>query len=115
MAPRRSDRDARRHALADRSSSSEVSATSGEATTGQEGPDPGRAGAQNRVADRPLVITPREAASLLGVSRSTAYELVRTGVLPALRLGPRLTLIPREAIDVLIRRAYERCPDWKGD
>jgi excisionase family DNA binding protein len=37
----------------------------------------------------PAVYTVEEAAELLGVARSTAYELVRDGTIPARRLGGR--------------------------
>jgi len=44
-----------------------------------------------------LTLTVTEAAAVLGVSRSTAYECVRTGELRAVRLGRRL-VVPRSAI-----------------
>lgn len=37
----------------------------------------------------PAVYTVEQAAELLGVARSTAYELVRSGRIPARRLGGR--------------------------
>lgn len=37
----------------------------------------------------PAVYTVEQAAELLGVARSTAYELVRDAVIPARRLGGR--------------------------
>jgi excisionase family DNA binding protein len=37
----------------------------------------------------PAVYTVEQAAELLGVARSTAYELVRAGTIPARRLGGR--------------------------
>lgn len=42
--------------------------------------------------DRPTV-TVEESAPILGVGRSTAYALARTGQIPTLRLGRRL-LVP---------------------
>ena len=45
----------------------------------------------------PLVLTVTEAAEILGISRSFAYELCRTGELPALRLGRRV-VVPRRAL-----------------
>lgn len=42
-------------------------------------------------------LTVEEAAKLLGVSRGSAYEPVRVGELPVVRLGRRL-LVPREAL-----------------
>lgn len=49
----------------------------------------------------PLTVTVSEAATILGVSRSHAYALVRDGHLPALRLGRRV-LVPRVALLSLI-------------
>ncbi len=51
--------------------------------------------------DDRLTLTVDEAADLLGISRSLAYELVRIGELPSLRLGRRI-LIPRRAIYELV-------------
>ncbi len=49
-------------------------------------------------------LTLPEAAHVLGISRSTAYELARTGKLPVLRLGRRL-VIPTDALDRLLESA----------
>lgn len=46
---------------------------------------------------RPLTLTVTEAGNLLGVSRSTAYELVRSGELESIRLRRRL-VVPVAAI-----------------
>jgi len=43
-------------------------------------------------------------AELLGISRTTAYECVRMGALPALRLGGRI-VVPTQAIDDLLHAA----------
>lgn len=51
--------------------------------------------------DDRLTYTVDEAADLLGISRSLAYELVRLGELPSLRLGRRI-LIPRRAVHELV-------------
>ena len=48
-----------------------------------------------------LVYTPREAACLLGLSRSSLYEAIRIGVIPALRVGRRL-LVPKAALERLL-------------
>jgi excisionase family DNA binding protein len=55
-----------------------------------------RAGAHDRAT-----VTVTEAADVLGISRSTAYELVHTGAIPALRLGRRI-VIPTHALDQLL-------------
>lgn len=46
-----------------------------------------------------LVLTVKEAAQALGISRNVAYSLVRQGRLPALRLGAKRLVIPREALE----------------
>ncbi|MFP5322252.1 MAG: helix-turn-helix domain-containing protein [Acidimicrobiia bacterium] len=48
-----------------------------------------------------LTYTVDEAADLLGISRSLAYELVRLGELRCIRLGRRI-LIPRHAVHDLV-------------
>ena len=45
-----------------------------------------------------------EAARLLGISRTTAYECVRTGELPSLRFRRRI-VIPAHALEQLIQAA----------
>jgi excisionase family DNA binding protein len=42
-----------------------------------------------------------EAADALGIGRTLAYELARTGELPTLRLGRRL-VVPRRALQRLL-------------
>ena len=49
-------------------------------------------------------LTVREAAVLLGIGRNSAYEGVRRGEIPAIRVGRRL-LIPRSALDALLGQA----------
>jgi excisionase family DNA binding protein len=44
-----------------------------------------------------LVLTVGEAAAVLGISRSHAYDLVARQVIPARRLGRRI-VIPRDAL-----------------
>ncbi|MFN7148990.1 MAG: helix-turn-helix domain-containing protein [Microthrixaceae bacterium] len=46
-------------------------------------------------------VTVEEAAQMLGISRSSAYECVRRGELRALRLGRRL-VVPRSALEELL-------------
>lgn len=40
----------------------------------------------------PLTLTVEQAAEVLGIGRSTAYELVHTGDIPSLRLGRRIVV-----------------------
>ncbi len=51
-----------------------------------------------------LVLTVDEAAYLLNISRSLAYELIARGELPALRLGRRI-VIPRVMLEELLGTA----------
>jgi excisionase family DNA binding protein len=57
----------------------------------------------NEAGPRRLTLTVEEAGQLLGVSRSYAYELVRQGALPCMRLGRRI-VIPVGVLDALIDR-----------
>jgi len=45
--------------------------------------------------------TVAEAADVLGISRGHAYELVRRGEIPSIRLGRRL-VVPRRALEGLV-------------
>ena len=51
-----------------------------------------------------LTVSVSEAAELLGIGRGTAYECVRTGEIPSIKLGRRI-VIPKEALAVLLSRA----------
>jgi excisionase family DNA binding protein len=51
--------------------------------------------------ERPLVYTVTQTASLLGISRTHAYELVSRGELGHVRLGRRI-VIPRRALERLL-------------
>lgn len=42
-----------------------------------------------------------EAARILGISRTTAYECVRSGDLPSVRLGGRI-VVPTQAVERLL-------------
>jgi excisionase family DNA binding protein len=54
------------------------------------------------IVSGPRVLTVTEAATVLRVSRATAYRLVDDGVLPVLRLRGRLK-VPLEALENLLR------------
>ena len=47
--------------------------------------------------DLPLTLTVEEAGQILRVGRNTAYELVRCGKLPSVRVGKQIR-IPRQAL-----------------
>lgn len=48
-----------------------------------------------------LAVSIDEAARLLGVSRDLAYDLVRRGELPAVRLGRRI-VVARRSLELLL-------------
>ena len=51
-----------------------------------------------------LTVTVEEAAQTLGISRALAYEAVRRGEIPHIRIGKRI-LVPRTALDRLLAAA----------
>ena len=48
-----------------------------------------------------LLLSPEEAAQLLGLSRSRVYELLRDAELPSIKIG-RLRRIPRQAVHAYV-------------
>ena len=63
-----------------------------------------------------LTLTVAEAAKVLGIGRGTAYEAVRTGQLPALRVGRRL-LVPVAALKQKLGNPAaftDDSADWAG-
>jgi excisionase family DNA binding protein len=63
----------------------------------QEGPDDHDQEVERLKLPERLVLTVSEAAAILGISRSHAYDLVARRVLPSRRLGRRI-VIPRDAL-----------------
>jgi excisionase family DNA binding protein len=63
------------------------------------------AGAVAPVEDR-LVFTVEEAAQLLGISRSFAYEAVQRGDIPSMRIGRRI-LVPKAALQRFLAQTGE--------
>jgi excisionase family DNA binding protein len=51
-----------------------------------------------------LTLTVEEAAATLGISRASAYEAVRRGEIPSIRIGRRV-LVPRVRLDRLLSAA----------
>ena len=60
-----------------------------------------RCGGERNTPPARRVLSVPEAAEVLGISRSTAYELVAAGELRSFRLGRRV-LVPLPAIEALI-------------
>ena len=50
---------------------------------------------------RPAVLTVEEAAALLRISRQSAYQAVRAGELPTVKIGRRI-LVPRAALERML-------------
>ncbi len=61
-------------------------------------------GHQGSSPEKPRTYTVEQAAGILGISRSTAYECVRLGTLPCLRFRRRI-VIPASAIERLLEGA----------
>ena len=57
--------------------------------------------------DLPRFLTVEEAAALLRLKRSTAYELVRQGQIPAFRIG-RFIRVPRDALLRMAEQAGQK-------
>ena len=51
-----------------------------------------------------LTVTVEEAARLLGIGRNSAYEAVRRGEIPAIRIGKRF-VVPRVALERMLSDA----------
>jgi excisionase family DNA binding protein len=58
-----------------------------------------------------LTVTVEEAASILGIGRNSAYEAVRRGEIPVIRIGRRF-LVPRAALE---RMLSEGAPSGADD
>jgi excisionase family DNA binding protein len=53
-----------------------------------------------------IVLKPKEAASLLGVGRSTMYALLAAGVIPSIRIGHAVR-VPVDQLQQWLRRQSE--------
>jgi len=56
-----------------------------------------------------LTLTVEQAAKVLGIGRSTAYELVHTGDIPSLRLGRRI-VVPVARLAALLGTSSTKLP-----
>jgi len=59
---------------------------------------------QNGHGVEPLLLSVDQAAHLLGIGRTLAYELARRGELPSVRFGKRV-MVPRRAVVALVDAA----------
>lgn len=62
----------------------------------------------------PLLLTPDEAAAMLRVTRARVLALVRGGAIGSVKVGERTIRIPRSALDLYIRGAYNPARDEEG-
>lgn len=62
---------------------------------------------QNIEAAKPLFFTTSEVAQMLRISRKTVYRLVKSGSLPAVRLGAYIR-IPGGAVRDFLQRGQEQ-------
>ena len=57
-----------------------------------------------------LTYSVQEAGQALGIGRNSAYEAVRAGLIPSVRIGKRL-VVPRAGIERLLEQAGGRSVD----
>lgn len=62
---------------------------------------------------KPL-LTVREVAEILGLSRPRTYELIAQGVVPSIRLSERGTRVPAAALNAYIAALAEQAIDNLG-
>jgi len=53
-----------------------------------------------------LLLSPEEAAEILGVTRSTIYDLMRMRILASIKIGRR-RLVPVQACEEMVKRMVE--------
>jgi excisionase family DNA binding protein len=58
-----------------------------------------------------VTITVDEAADLIGIGRSTAYDAINRGELPHVRIGRRVLVLHRPLLDMLGLPNDEAIPD----
>jgi excisionase family DNA binding protein len=65
------------------------------------------------LAQRPDVLTVEEAGEVLRIGRGAAYEAVRRGTLPAVRIGRSLR-VPRQALETMLGLTDDEAPAGNG-
>jgi len=69
-------------------------------------PDPSNSTTQSpATANTKLCYSVEELTEVLGISLSTAYEYLRTGAIPSIRIFKRKYLIPCHAVDAMLAKA----------
>jgi excisionase family DNA binding protein len=61
-----------------------------------------------------LTLTVEEAAHALGIGRNSAYEAIRTGDIPSIRIGRR-RLVPRAALEKKLALGLAQARDGRRD
>lgn len=56
----------------------------------------------------PLFLNIEETRKVLSISRSSILRHIKNGKIPYVKLGRRV-LIPREAIEALVKKSFENC------
>jgi excisionase family DNA binding protein len=56
----------------------------------------------------PVMLSLIRTCEVLGISQGSLFRHIKKGELPYIKLGRR-TLIPREAIENLIKKSFENC------
>ena len=56
-----------------------------------------------KMEEKKLTLTIEETAKLLGIGRNLAYDRVKTGEIPVIKIGRRL-LVPRRALEKLLEQ-----------
>lgn len=54
--------------------------------------------------DNKLTLSVEEAAKVLGIGRNLCYDKVKTGEIPAIRIGKRL-LVPKKALEKFLEES----------
>lgn len=55
--------------------------------------------------DQKLTLTVEQTAKLLGIGRQLAYDRVKTGEIPVIKIGRRL-VVPRRALEKLLEQGH---------
>ena len=66
-----------------------------------------------KLADLPDVLTVEQCAEVLHIARGTAYEGVRAGEIPSVRVG-RCIRVPRHALERMLTAAGTDSPQTNG-
>lgn len=61
-----------------------------------------RSSNMNNASSERATVTVDEAARILGVGRAAAYEGIRTGRIPSIRVSERRIVVPRAALERML-------------